>query len=97
MQIDNSRRTKHGALLDAEILAEVYIELLGGRQKDLGLSVETKVLAQTNSGERAKSGARPRALPDRLRPEDLDRHAEFVSGFGSAIIWNDYIRQKTGS
>jgi DNA polymerase III epsilon subunit-like protein len=36
--IDNSRRTKHGALLDAEILAEVYIELIGGKQADLGLS-----------------------------------------------------------
>jgi DNA polymerase-3 subunit epsilon len=95
LQIDNSRRSKHGALLDAEILAEVYIELLGGRQKDLGLSIETKVLAQSSSGERAKSGTRPRALPDRLLPEDLDRHAEFISGFGSSIIWNDYIRQKT--
>ena len=40
--IDNSKRTKHGALLDSEILAEVYIELTGGRQADLGLAaVET--------------------------------------------------------
>ncbi len=37
--IDNSHRTKHGALLDAEILAEVYIELIGGKQADLGLAI----------------------------------------------------------
>lgn len=97
LQIDNSRRTKHGALLDAEILAEVYIELLGGRQKDLGLSVETKVTTLTATNARAGVSPRPRALPERLSPEDLDRHAEFISGFGSAIIWNDYIRQKADS
>src|SRR5712675_150148 len=38
--IDNSARTKHGALLDAELLAEVYLELSGGRQRDLGLAPE---------------------------------------------------------
>lgn len=97
LQIDNSRRTKHGALLDAEILAEVYIELLGGRQKDLGLSVETQVIAHTTTSARASVDARPRPLPQRLSPDDLDRHAEFISGFGSAILWNDYIRQKTDS
>lgn len=96
LQIDNSRRTKHGALLDAEILAEVYIELLGGRQKDLGLSVETQVIAHTMTA-RASVDARPRSLPQRLSPDDLDRHAEFISGFGSTIIWNDYIRQKADS
>ena len=94
LQIDNSRRTKHGALLDAEILAEVYIELLGGRQKDLGLSVETQVIAHTTTSARIRVDARPRPLPQRLSPEDLDRHAKFISGFGSAILWNDYIRQK---
>jgi DNA polymerase-3 subunit epsilon len=97
LQIDNSRRTKHGALLDAEILAEVYIELLGGRQKDLGLSVETQVIAHTTTSARTSLDARPRPLPQRLSPDDLDRHAEFISGFGSAILWNDYIRQKTDS
>ena len=38
--IDNSSRTKHGALLDSELLAEVYLELSGGRQRDLGLAPE---------------------------------------------------------
>src|SRR3712207_8703424 len=41
--IDNSRRTKHGALLDAEILAEVYIELIGGKQADLGLAINRDI------------------------------------------------------
>ena len=97
LQIDNSRRTKHGALLDAEILAEVYIELLGGRQKDLGLSVETQVITSATTSTRARVEGRSRSLPQRLSPEDLDRHAEFISGFGSAILWNDYVRQKADS
>ena len=52
--IDNSRRTKHGALLDAEILAEVYIELIGGKQADLGLAIGR--------------AAAPRQRRDRRRP-----------------------------
>jgi hypothetical protein len=58
--IDNSRRTKHGALLDAEILAEAYIELLGGKQADLGLTLRPAPNA-------ARSPLRPRAPPVRAR------------------------------
>src|SRR5215218_1751279 len=46
--IDNSRRTKHGALLDAELLSEVYIELIGGKQADLGLSLRPSAAAQSS-------------------------------------------------
>ena len=57
-RIDNSKRIKHGALLDAELLAEVYLELSGGRQRDLGLAPEAAARA---SGKAAvsKSAARP--------------------------------------
>jgi DNA polymerase-3 subunit epsilon len=62
--IDNTRRTKHGALLDAEILAEVYIELIGGRQPDLGL---THVRAAPARGPGLARPARaPRTIVVRL-------------------------------
>src|SRR3954470_5663947 len=49
--IDNSRRTKHGALLDAELLAEVYIDLIGARQSQLILASETRVTVSNGFGE----------------------------------------------
>ena len=52
--IDNSRRTKHGALLDAEILAEVYLELIGARQAQLGLA---ETIARGNDGRRRRNRA----------------------------------------
>ena len=57
--IDNSRRTKHGALLDAEILAEVYVELIGARQAMLGL-------AETSRAGRRTARARSRSARGRL-------------------------------
>ena len=66
--IDNTRRTKHGALLDAEILAEVYIELIGGKQTDLGLAV-TQARAEI-LGSEARHGA-PRER--RISPGAPDR------------------------
>lgn len=92
--IDNSRRTKHGALLDAEILAEVYIELMGGRQADLGLVDIAQTNTQTSSGSQKKSTvrARPTALPDRLTEDDIAAHLGFVRSLNAEVIWNDYIR-----
>lgn len=87
--IDNSRRTKHGALLDAEILAEVYVELIGARQAQLGLA---------ESGERHANGvegvaivrARPEKLAPRLSEAELAAHREFVAGLGENILWQNY-------
>jgi DNA polymerase III subunit epsilon len=87
--IDNSRRTKHGALLDAEILAEVYVELIGARQAQLGLS---------ESGERPASRAdgvmvmraRPEQLAPRLSEAELAAHRDFVVGLGENALWRDY-------
>ena len=94
--IDNSRRTKHGALLDSEILAEVYIELTGGRQADLGLAP-----VEPASSEGAKSAiastrvlkTRPQALPDRLSEAELAAHRSFVATVSGELIWKDYIRE----
>jgi DNA polymerase III subunit epsilon len=86
--IDNSRRTKHGALLDAEILAEVYIELLGARQAQLGL-------AETGEGLAARGGAiivRERPVPLAIRLTDADReaHRDFIATLGESSVWSMY-------
>ena len=86
--IDNSRRTKHGALLDAELLAEVYLELIGARQAQLGL-------AQIESGARgarqAAARVRPVPLVSRVSEAALAAHRAFIATLGAAPIWGDYI------
>jgi len=86
--VDNSRRTKHGALLDAEILAEVYVELIGARQAVLGLA---------ESGERLLHGegaaalrARPIALAPRVSEAELAAHVEFIASLGEHALWREY-------
>ena len=86
--IDNSRRTKHGALLDAEILAEVYIELIGGRQASLIL-VESS-LAAADAGGAIIVRARPEPLQRRLTDAELQVHMAFIETLGSKAIWLDY-------
>jgi DNA polymerase-3 subunit epsilon len=87
--IDYSRRTKHGALLDAELLAEVYVELIGGRQASLVL-VETS--HETVTTRYGAITAQPRRTPLVSRLSDLEReaHAAFVASLGTKTIWQDY-------
>lgn len=87
--IDNSARTKHGALLDSEILAEVYIELIGGKQADFGLS-NRQSGSDGSGGRQKKPQQRPRPLPPRLSQEDKQAHAAFVETLGDKAIWKDY-------
>ncbi len=82
--IDNTARTKHGALLDAELLAEVYLELLGGRQPGLMLGADAPVPAcgPAERADTAASRSRP-AAPRPLRPhapsaEELAAHEAFL-------------------
>jgi DNA polymerase-3 subunit epsilon len=86
--IDNSHRTLHGALLDSEILAEVYIELIGGKQAALGLTIES----ESGSGASREDtviviGARPAPLPSRLTPVQAAAHAALVEKIGSKALW----------
>jgi len=87
--IDNSRRTKHGALLDAELLAEVYLELIGARQAQLGLVAATAspVVAKHSAG-----ALKARPIPLRPRRTDVERtaHDALVAELGQKAIWNDY-------
>jgi DNA polymerase III subunit epsilon len=87
--VDNSMREKHGALLDSEILAEVYLELIGGRQPDLVLSSAAPAPAKSASGELTTWRPRPRPepLPSRITEEELAAHAAMVGKLGDAAIW----------
>jgi DNA polymerase III subunit epsilon len=88
--IDNSRRTKHGALLDAELLAEVYIDLIGARQSQLILAAESRDLRVAAHGEMPR---RQREVPLAPRLTDADRaaHRDFVLTLGDKPIWNEFL------
>lgn len=86
--VDNSSREKHGALLDSEILAEVYLELIGGRQPDFALSVATPQSRDTDTtATAARPRARPSPLPSRLTEAESAAHTAFVARMGDAAIW----------
>ena len=87
--IDNSKRTKHGALLDAELLAEVYIDLIGARQSQLILATEIKVVQSGAAGE-AMRRQRVTPLMPRLSPADRDAHRDFVATLGDKPVWSDF-------
>lgn len=86
--IDNAKRTLHGALLDSEILAEVYLELIGGRQPDFSLS---GAFVQTEQGTKPQNTWRPtsRAVPLRNRITEAERtaHSAFVETLGDDALW----------
>jgi DNA polymerase-3 subunit epsilon len=86
--IDRSHRTRHGALLDAELLAQVYVELTGGRQIGLSLAAETQAIEVTTLSvarrERPFRPARPHAASEAERAA----HAAFLETVKSPV-WND--------
>ena len=94
--IDAARRAKHGALLDAQILAEVYIELLGGKQASLGLAVAEAVAATPLDAE-GEAAYRPAPQRSRLSPEERERHAAFVATLGDGAVWRDYLGADGGA
>lgn len=87
--IDNSMREKHGALLDSEILAEVYLELIGGRQPDLVLGAAAPAPARSASGEAITWRPRPRPEPlsPRITEDEVAAHAALLAKLGDAAIW----------
>jgi len=89
--IDNSKRVKHGALLDAEILADVYLELIEGRQAQLILVGAGSDGAAAGGGRAVVIRARPIALPARLTEDDLAAHALFRASLGEHAIWSYYL------
>ena len=88
--IDNSRRTKHGALLDAELLAEVYLELIDARQAQLGLVAAIAAPIATRPAGVA-IWIRPIALAPRLTDAERTAHRALIAELGAKAIWNDYL------
>jgi DNA polymerase-3 subunit epsilon len=86
--IDNSRRTKHGALLDAEILAEVYSELNGGRQAALVLATGD---IRVERPEFVVVQQRQQPLGPYLSDDERSLHARFVEGLGKNALWQSYV------
>jgi DNA polymerase-3 subunit epsilon len=86
--IDNSRRTKHGALLDAELLAEVYIDLIGARQSQLILANS----APSRDAGFADTPRRQRAVPlaPRGSVEEFAAHQAFIATLGDKAIWKEF-------
>jgi DNA polymerase-3 subunit epsilon len=85
--VDRSRRIKHGALIDAEILAEVYIELRGGRQTSLSLQVRKEVRKTVFTGGITE---RPHQLPVRLTDRCEASHSTMVESLGANAFWLRY-------
>lgn len=83
--VDNSAREKHGALLDSEILAEVYLELIGGRQPDFALATQGATQGETTA---RKIGTRPRPLPERITDAERAAHTAMIEAMGDAALWN---------
>ena len=87
--VDNSAREKHGALLDSEILADVYLELIGGRQPDFGLASQPTKSASSAAllADDWRPRPRPEPLPSRLTEDEAAAHAAFVAKLGDSALW----------
>lgn len=86
--IDNSHRTRHGALLDAELLAEVYIDLIGARQSQLILAESVQVRVSSHADVPRRQRTAP--LLPRLTAAELAAHGAFVATLGDKALWNEY-------
>jgi DNA polymerase III subunit epsilon len=86
--IDNSHRTKHGALLDSELLAEVYLELIGKRQAQLVLNETPQERARAASDQPRRQRETP--LVNRLSDAEREAHQAFVAQLGDKALWANY-------
>ena len=88
--IDNSAREKHGALLDSEILAEVYLELTGGKQPDFALAQTQSQKSSSEVADDWRPKPRTTPLPSRLTEKEKAAHAAFVEGLGECALWTRF-------
>ncbi len=98
--IDNTKRTKHGALVDSLLLAEVYIELLGVRQAafvDFAVETASPLGAELAPLQRGKAVQRPQPLEPRLSDDDRTAHAAFVETLGEKAIWRRFLTPAGGA
>jgi len=92
--IDNSRRTLHGALLDSEILAEVYLELIGGRQVAMSLVAEAEAAMPDTAGIVVVARRREIALAPRLGAAEIAAHLALVASLGADALWGIYLDEE---
>lgn len=85
--VDNSKRKFHGALLDAELLADIYLELIGGRQVSLELSSTSPGRKTGEIGLAAVAKVRPRKLAPRLSQEERSAHSDMLAELGEKPLW----------
>jgi len=89
-RIDRSRRMRHGALLDAEILVEVYCELTGGRQRSLTFDDGLELADVALHVSAPLYAERPRRLPS-IDAAEASAHLSFIESFGQDAIWFRYL------
>ncbi len=90
--IDNSKRTKHGALVDSLLLVEIYVELLGARQAKLELARNETRERAAGTGARRHAASRAKPLPARLGAGDEAKHERFVETLGATPAWIKYLK-----
>ncbi|MGJ4992862.1 DNA polymerase III subunit epsilon [Bradyrhizobium sp. HKCCYLR20261] len=88
--IDNSRRTKHGALLDAELLAEVYVDLVGARQSQLILTQDSQEIRVGVGGDTPRR-QREQPLAPRVTEAEREAHRAFIATLGDKPIWMEFL------
>ena len=85
--VDNSNRIKHGALLDCELLAEVYLELIGGRQPGLLLSEGPHQATTDKTLQTSGPTVRPAPLPSLLTEKEAEAHRAMIAKMGPSAVW----------
>ncbi|MBS8224892.1 DNA polymerase III subunit epsilon [Vannielia litorea] len=85
-----TERELHGALLDSQILADVYLELIGGRQPGLVLSEASSRSSADSTDTNWRPSPRPQALPPRLTENETAAHRAFVEKLGDAAVWKRF-------
>ncbi len=92
-KIDNSARTVHGALLDSQILAEVYLELVGGKQPDFALNTANFSNENNNSiFNEKRTQVRKEKLKSRLTTEEKASHENFIKKLGNSSMWSKILK-----
>ena len=92
-KIDNSARVLHGALLDSQILAEVYLELVGGKQPDFALNIANVSNENNNSiFHEKRARVRKEKLKSRLTTEEKANHENFIKDLGNSSMWSKILK-----
>ena len=92
-KIDNSARVVHGALLDSQILAEVYLELVGGKQPDFALNIANVSNENNNSiFHEKRARVRKEKLKSRLTTEEKANHENFIKELGNTSMWSKILK-----